>query len=108
MPQSQYLPQTPHCARLLNEASSLILNLASDVTQNRTASLTQVSELTDAYICRIYPFLNYTKPWAPIAYIGVFLVHWAFFGVVLLLKRLKERYMPHAAPNYDESTAKLL
>ena len=52
--------------------------------------------------------MNYTKPWAPIAYIGVFLVHWAFFGVVLLLKRLKERYMPHAAPNYDEPNAKLL
>lgn len=41
----------------------------------------------------IYPFLNYTQPWAPLAYVGLFVVHWAFFGVVIALNQLKIRYI---------------
>lgn len=46
---------------------------------------------------RIYPFLDFTKPWAPVAYIGLFAVHWLFFGVVLALRGLKARHLPEAA-----------
>ncbi len=34
----------------------------------------------------LYPFLNWTKPWAPIAYVGLFLGHWAFFGWVAVVQ----------------------
>lgn len=51
---------------------------------------------------RIYPFLDYTKPWAPVAYIGLFAVHWLFFGVVIALKALKAQYLPVPTPEAEE------
>lgn len=37
----------------------------------------------------MYPFLDADQPWAPFAYFGLFLVHWVFFGFVILLLQLK-------------------
>jgi hypothetical protein len=37
----------------------------------------------------MYPFLDAQKPWAPLAYAGLFLVHWLFFGMVVILRRIK-------------------
>lgn len=37
----------------------------------------------------MYPFLDANQPWAPFAYFGLFLVHWVFFGFVILLLQLK-------------------
>jgi hypothetical protein len=42
-------------------------------------------------------FLDYTKSWSPVAYLGLFVLHWVFFGVVALLKKLKEWALPHTA-----------
>ena len=52
-----------------------------------------VRQISAFAFCRIYPFLNYTQPWAPLAYVGLFVVHWAFFGVVIALNQLKIRYI---------------
>lgn len=41
----------------------------------------------------LYPFINYTKPWAPIAYIGLYVGHWLFFGCVVGMQGLKERLL---------------
>lgn len=40
--------------------------------------------------CRwLYPFLDTSKPWAPLAYLGLYVVHWMAFGIVALLYRVK-------------------
>ncbi|KAG2483879.1 hypothetical protein HYH03_017273 [Edaphochlamys debaryana] len=37
----------------------------------------------------LYPFLDTSKPWAPVAYFGLYVVHWAAFGLVALLFKAK-------------------
>ncbi|DBA87555.1 hypothetical protein WJX77_000518 [Trebouxia sp. C0004] len=37
----------------------------------------------------MYPFLDASQPWAPFAYLGLFAVHWVFFGFVILLLQIK-------------------
>ncbi|KAG2440312.1 hypothetical protein HXX76_004420 [Chlamydomonas incerta] len=39
----------------------------------------------------LYPFLDTAKPWAPVAYFGLYMVHWGAFGLVALLYRAKAR-----------------
>eukprot|EP00198_Chlamydomonas_reinhardtii_P008093 XP_001697430.1 predicted protein [Chlamydomonas reinhardtii] len=39
----------------------------------------------------LYPFLDTSKPWAPMAYFGLYMVHWGAFGLVALLYRAKAR-----------------
>ncbi|KAG2455074.1 hypothetical protein HYH02_000896 [Chlamydomonas schloesseri] len=39
----------------------------------------------------LYPFLDTSKPWAPVAYFGLYMVHWIAFGLVALLYRVKAR-----------------
>ena len=39
----------------------------------------------------LYPFLNAHKRWAPAAYAGLYIAHWAFFGVALLCFRARDR-----------------
>ena len=34
-------------------------------------------------------FLDASQPWAPFAYLGLFAVHWVFFGFVILLLQIK-------------------
>ena len=34
-------------------------------------------------------FLDASQPWAPFAYLGLFAVHWVFFGAVILLLQIK-------------------
>lgn len=58
----------------------------------------------------MYPFLDATKPWAPIAYFGLFLVHWVFFGLVILLLRLKYwlwEQLPSSRDQIDIQMAKV-
>lgn len=38
----------------------------------------------------MYPFLNVEKPWAPLAYLGLYLVHWVMFVALWLAYRVKE------------------
>ena len=38
-------------------------------------------------------FLNASKPWAPFMYAGIYLGHWAFFGLVAMLFRLRDRLL---------------
>ncbi|KAK9812674.1 hypothetical protein WJX72_001650 [[Myrmecia] bisecta] len=37
----------------------------------------------------LYPFLDAMQSWSPFAYLGLFLTHWLFFGMVILLYKLK-------------------
>lgn len=37
----------------------------------------------------VLQFLDANQPWAPFAYLGLFAVHWVFFGFVILLLRIK-------------------
>lgn len=38
----------------------------------------------------LYPFLDYNRPfWGPVSYIGLFGMHWLFFGCVMAMKRAK-------------------
>ncbi|GIL71532.1 hypothetical protein Vretimale_2619 [Volvox reticuliferus] len=37
----------------------------------------------------LYPFLNTSKPWAPGAYFGLYVVHWMAFGIVAMLYQIK-------------------
>lgn len=37
----------------------------------------------------MYPFLDASQPWAPFAYLGLFVVHWVFFALVILLLQIK-------------------
>lgn len=34
-------------------------------------------------------FLDASQPWAPFAYLGLFVVHWVFFALVILLLQIK-------------------
>jgi hypothetical protein len=39
----------------------------------------------------LYPFLNAHKRWAPAAYAGLYIAHWVFFGVAMLLFKARDR-----------------
>ena len=38
-------------------------------------------------------FLNASKPWAPFMWTGIYLGHWAFFGLVAVLFMLRDRLL---------------
>ncbi|GFR45578.1 hypothetical protein Agub_g6972 [Astrephomene gubernaculifera] len=57
----------------------------------------------------LYPFLDTSKPWAPVAYLGLYAVHWLAFGLVALLYRVKgalyDRFgVSYGAPEVQESS----
>ena len=39
----------------------------------------------------LYPFLNAHKRWAPAAYAGLYIAHWVFFGMAMLLFKARDR-----------------
>ncbi|KXZ51475.1 hypothetical protein GPECTOR_12g438 [Gonium pectorale] len=51
----------------------------------------------------LYPFLDTSKPWAPAAYLGLYLVHWLAFGLVALLYRVKDAAYARAERQRAES-----
>lgn len=55
----------------------------------------------------LYPFLDVHKPYAPVAYLGLYLVHWLAFGFASLLVRAKGALLGRllAAGRGDEGAA---
>ena len=37
----------------------------------------------------LYPFLDASKPWAPLAYAGIYAGSWVFFGIVTVQFRMR-------------------
>ena len=53
----------------------------------------------------VVQFINANKPWAPYVYIGIYLGHWLFFGIVAYVFKLKHWMLGKpAAPKEDVKT----
>lgn len=44
-------------------------------------------------------FLSVEQWWSPLAFFGLFLVHWMFFGLVILLRALKAQLLERLHKN---------
>ena len=56
--------------------------------QSVKAVLPRALHGTQCELC-LMQFLDASQPWAPFAYLGLFAVHWVFFGFVILLLQIK-------------------